>query len=60
MKWITRNGMSLCAPYRIIRTTQHFEAWIFGPKQAGCLGRGMATLLEARALCEAHKAKGTA
>lgn len=57
MTWIQRNGMHLCAPYRIVHATRGLEAWIFSKAHSGCLGREIKTLDLAKSICEQHKAK---
>jgi len=60
MKWLDRNGSYVSAPYRIVRETRGFSAWVYSKTVSGCLGRQMTTLDEAKALCEKHKAKEVA
>ena len=57
MKWITRGDVTLCSPYRIVRTTYGYEVWIFSKTQSGCLGRRIESIGEAKLLAGKHKAK---
>jgi hypothetical protein len=60
MKWLDRGGISVSSPYRVLRDTRGWSAWIYSKAKSGCLGRGMATLKEAQKLCEKHKASQVA
>ena len=57
MRWLDRDGSSVCAPYRVVRGVRGFSAYVYSKERSGLLGQGMGTVKEAKELCEKDKAK---
>jgi hypothetical protein len=60
MNWITRDDKHLSAPYRIYRSVQGWDAWIYTGTGGACLGKGFKTIDLAKQSCEQHRAKEAA
>ena len=58
MNWFHDSaGHWYCAPYRIYRTTQGHDCWLYSKENHGILARGFPTVDKAKEFCEKHRAK---
>jgi hypothetical protein len=56
VNWLLRGTSHLSAPYRIYSGVKGFDAWHYG-KISFCLGKQIATVAQAKEICEKHKAE---
>lgn len=55
MTWVTRDGHHASGYYQIYREVRGYSAWIKSKRTYGVLGREIASLKAAQAVCEAHR-----